>query len=100
MVVKESQRAYTYLALFGFPVDLMIVNRVLSEHGARNREEAANEKNLRFSRRERSYGSFVRTLRIPEAVDPSRVSAEFKDGILTVRLPKAKKDQPIQIKVE
>jgi len=83
-------------------IQLEIQGNVLYLRGSRGitREEAANEKNLRFSRRERSYGSFVRTLRIPEAVDPSRVSAEFKDGILTVRLPKAKKDQPIQIKVE
>jgi HSP20 family protein len=39
-------------------------------------------------RMERSYGSFQRTMTVPYAVDPGRVSAEFRDGVLKIRLPK------------
>ena len=40
-------------------------------------------------RTERSYGAFQRTITIPYQVDPDQVSAEFKDGVLTITLPKS-----------
>ncbi len=52
---------------------------------------------------ERSYGAFSRTISLPVQVDPEKVSAEFRKGVLTVALPKAtqamQKTQKIGVKV-
>ena len=51
-------------------------------------------------RRERYYGKFSRALTLPVAVSPDKVKAAFKDGILTVTLPKAEEAKPKQIEVK
>jgi HSP20 family protein len=48
---------------------------------------------------ERGYGSFARNFAIPETVDPEKVQAAFKDGVLTVTLPKKEIAKPRAIKV-
>ena len=48
---------------------------------------------------ERSYGSFTRTFALPPTVDAGKVSAEYKVGVLTVRLPLREEAKPKQIKV-
>ena len=53
-----------------------------------------------FHRIERSYGSFARTFALPPTVDTSKVRAEYKAGVLTVRLPLREEAKPKQIKVE
>jgi HSP20 family protein len=45
-------------------------------------------------RRERSAGQFDRTLTLPDEVDAARVSAEYRDGVLTLRLPRAESAKP------
>src|SRR4030095_3215287 len=52
------------------------------------------EKDKRYHRIERAYGSFTRSFTVPEDADDSKVSAEFKDGVLTVRLSKNEKARP------
>jgi HSP20 family protein len=52
-----------------------------------------------FHRIERSYGSFARTFALPPTVDADKVSAEYKAGVLTVRLPLREEAKPKQIKV-
>ena len=53
-----------------------------------------------FHRIERSYGSFSRSFALPPTVDAGRVSAEYKAGVLTVRLPLREESRPKQIKVQ
>ena len=52
-----------------------------------------------FHRIERSYGSFARTFALPPTVDPGKVSAQYKAGVLTVRLPLREEAKPNKIKV-
>ena len=49
---------------------------------------------------ERSYGSFERSFTLPETVDPEHVKADYKNGMLTVTLPKKEIAKPRQVKVE
>ena len=49
---------------------------------------------------ERSYGAFVRSFAVPNTVDPDKIAAKLKDGVLEVQLPKAEKAKPKQIKVD
>ena len=58
------------------------------------------EKGKKFHRVERAYGSFVRNFSLPDDADPAKVSAEFKDGLLTVHLTKTEKAKPRHIEVK
>ena len=53
------------------------------------KEEKKEEKHARYHRLERSYGAFSRALRLPATVDASKTTAAFKDGVVTITLPKA-----------
>jgi HSP20 family protein len=72
----------------------------LTVKGEKKQETA--DKDERYHRVERSYGAFTRTVRLPAAVDGSKVAAGFKNGLLTVTLPKAAgaKDTTIPVKAE
>ena len=54
----------------------------------------------KYHRVERAYGTFGRGFSLPDAVTPAKVSAEFKDGLLSVHLVKDKKAKPRQIEVK
>ena len=80
-------------------VRLTVENEVLAISGERNFEK--EEKGKKYHRIERAYGSFVRSFSLPEDADGGKVTAEFKDGMLHVHLPKSQKAKPkaIEIKV-
>jgi HSP20 family protein len=56
-------------------------------------EEQVNEKG-KFTRREFSYSSFRRSFTLPDSVDPTKIDATYKEGVLLVLLPKHKEAQP------
>lgn len=61
--------------------------------------EEHEEQNERFHRRERRFGSVARRLRLPDDLAEGDPNAEFADGVLTLRLPKAEKRLPKRIEV-
>ena len=79
-------------------VKVTVENGVLNISGERKFEK--DEQNKRYHRIERSYGSFTRSFAVPDDADDSSVSAEFKDGVLTVRLAKSEKARPKSIEVK
>jgi HSP20 family protein len=58
------------------------------------------EKGKKYHRVERAYGSFVRNFSLPDDASPAQVSAEFKDGVLSVHLAKTERARPQQIEVK
>lgn len=78
-------------------VKVSIQNGMLTIQGERKMEK--EEKDKKFHRIERSYGSFMRSFRVPEDADESAVKAEFKDGVLNVTLAKSAKAKPKAIDV-
>ena len=80
-------------------VRLTVENDVLAISGERKFEKEENGK--KYHRIERAYGSFVRSFSLPEDSDGSKVSADYKEGVLYVHLPKSEKAKPkaIEIKV-
>ncbi len=58
------------------------------------------EKGKKYHRVERAYGSFVRNFSFPDDASPAKVTAEFKDGVLSVHLAKTAKTKPQQIEVK
>lgn len=73
-------------------VKVTVEEGVIRIEGERKQEK--EEKGKKFHRIERSYGSFVRSFTLPENVDEKNIKAEFKDGVLSVHLPKAAKAKP------
>lgn len=80
-------------------VKVEVLDGSLSVSGERRQEK--EEQGKRFHRVERAYGRFERRLALPTAVDPKKIAAEFKDGVLQVHLPKSPtaKPQSIDVKV-
>jgi HSP20 family protein len=72
-------------------VDISLTDRFLTIRGEKKEEKETKEKDI--YRRERSYGSFRRTLEIPTEIDSSKIEASFKNGVLTIQLPKTKEAQ-------
>ena len=79
-------------------VKVTVENGELTISGERKFEK--EEKNKKYHRVERSYGSFVRSFTLPEAVGADKVNAEFKDGLLTIHLPKDEKVKPKSVDVK
>ncbi|HEX5528810.1 MAG TPA: Hsp20/alpha crystallin family protein, partial [Methylomirabilota bacterium] len=81
-------------------IQLSLHDQTLTLKGEKKQEK--EEKDERYHRVERSYGAFTRSVRLPVAVDASKVTASFKNGLLTVTLPKtpAAKGTMIPIKAE
>jgi HSP20 family protein len=80
-------------------VRLTVENDVLSISGERKFEK--EEKGRKYHRIERAYGSFVRSFSLSEDADGSNVTANFKDGVLQVHLPKSvkAKQKAVEIKI-
>lgn len=66
--------------------------------GERRKEK--EEKGRKYHRLERSYGSFFRSFTLPEDVAKDKLSAEFKEGMLMVHLPKTEKVQPKSVEIK
>ena len=67
-------------------VDITLSNHTLTIKGEKSEDKEEERKDYYMS--ERRYGSFKRSLQIPEGVDPDKIDATFAKGVLTVRLPK------------
>lgn len=78
-------------------VKVSVQDDVLTIAGERKSEK--EEKGKKYHRIERAYGSFLRSFTLPEDADGAKVSAAFKDGVLTVHLPKSEKAKPKSIEV-
>ncbi len=79
-------------------VKVSVESGVLRIAGERKQEK--EEKDKKYHRVERSYGSFMRSFTLPENVDDGKVQAEFKDGLLMVHLPKTEKTKPKSLEVK
>ena len=83
-------------------VDVEIEGRTLSIHGekkvSREEEKTAGERQYRLW--EREYGEFSRTFSLPRSVDPDRIEAEFRNGVLTVHMPRTAEARGRKIQIE
>jgi len=98
--VKDSNEAYEITAVLpGVSADdlnIQIANNTLTIQGEL---KVDYDEQATYLLRERTAGRFMRSLQLPEAVDSGKVEATLKDGILTLRVPKAEEARPKSIKV-
>ena len=78
-------------------IDIGIENGVLTLKGERKRESEVEEGNA--YRLERVYGAFTRSFSLPTTVDPSKIQAVYKDGVLEVTVPKLDAAKPKKVQI-
>jgi HSP20 family protein len=79
-------------------IDIRVESNALTLSGQKKAEQEVNED--RYHRIERLYGHFSRTFSLPNTVDTGKIAAEYKNGVLTVRLPQREDARPKQIQVQ
>jgi HSP20 family protein len=79
-------------------LDIRVENNILTIRGERKFEKKTEEKN--YLRVERSYGSFSRSFSLANTVNTEAIKAEYKNGVLTLSVPKREEAKPKQIKVQ
>ncbi|MDH3404864.1 MAG: Hsp20/alpha crystallin family protein [Acidobacteriota bacterium] len=78
-------------------VEITLENNVLSLSGERTLER--DEEKEHYHRIERAYGKFARSFRLPSNVDTQAATATFKDGLLTIELPKTESAKPKKLQI-
>lgn len=78
-------------------IDVRVENNLLTIRGERKFEKSVSAEN--YLRVERTYGAFSRSFSLPNTVNPESIRAEYKNGVLTVNLPKREESKPRQVKV-
>lgn len=79
-------------------IQIKVEDDVLSLSGERRLDAGVTEEN--YHRVERAYGAFSRGFSLPRTVDRDKIGASYKDGVLTVTLPKKEEVKPRQIKID
>ena len=97
----ETDEAYVVTAFLpGVPsdkLDIQVQQNILSIRGEVSVEQP---KDARYLIQERGSGAFERSIRLPSQVDADKIAATFKDGVLTITLPKAESVKPHRISVK
>jgi HSP20 family protein len=100
--ISEDEREYLVKAelpeVKKEDVHVTVENGVLSISGERKVEK--EEKDKKYHRVERAYGRFERSFTLPEGADGTKITAEFKEGVLKVHLPKAENAKPKSVTVK
>ena len=78
-------------------VNVSVTDNLLTIKGEKRQEEKTDDKN--FHRMERRYGSFQRSFTLPRNVETADIKAGFKDGVLTLNIPKAEAAKPTEIPI-
>ena len=79
-------------------IQIDLKDNTLTLKGEKKFEEKVSKDN--YIRVERAYGSFVRSFTLPQNVDPEKIKAKYKEGVLEMTIPKKEEAKPKQIKVE
>ena len=79
-------------------IDVTVENNTLTLRGERKLDHEIKQES--FHRIERAYGSFVRSFSLPNTVDTTKIGAEYKNGVLTIKLPVREEAKARQIQID
>ncbi len=100
--IQETEEAFVLSAelpgLTKKDIEISIENSTLRLSGERKFERNVDKEN--YHRVERAYGSFSRSFSLPSQIDAEKVDANFKDGVLTITIPKAEHARPRRIAIK
>ena len=99
--VTENENAYQIAAelpgLTENDVEVVVADEILTIKGEKNEEKEQKDKNYYVA--ERRYGSFQRSFQLPSGVDADKITADFRNGVLTLILPKTPEAQKSEKKI-
>jgi HSP20 family protein len=99
--IQETAEGYRLTAelpgLTREDINITLENNVLRLSGERKLEKDAKKES--YHRIERAYGTFQRSFSLPHQVNGEKVEASFKDGVLTISVPKAEQARPRKISI-
>ena len=100
--IKETPKEYIVTAeipgISKKDIEIEISDNILTIKGERKMEK--EEKGETYHRVERSYGSFCRSFTLPAQVEAEKIEANFKDGLLNIKIPKAEEKIPKKIEIK
>jgi HSP20 family protein len=102
--IYETEDGHEYVIKAELPemrredINITFENGVLTLRGERRAE--FDESKDTYHRMERQYGSFTRSFTLPATVDAGKISAAYKDGVLTIRVPQREEARPKTIEVQ
>ena len=82
----------------GKDIDISLSGGVLTIKGEKKQEKEEKEENYYFA--ERSYGAFSRSIQLPQEVQPDKVTASYKNGVLTIIMPKSEEAKAKEVKIK
>jgi len=101
--IAEDDHSYTITAdlpdVKKEDVSVKVEEGILILSGKRETEIEEEDKEKKYHRVERSYGSYLRRFELPDTVDAEAVAAKFREGVLTISLPKVPAVEPKQVEV-
>lgn len=100
--VNVFQQGHDFVAIIELPgVDKSDLDIQAKESTIRisGNKKVAYDEGISLHRRERIAGSFDRTISVPVQIDPDRIKAEFRDGVLALFIPRAESDKPRTITI-
>ena len=80
-------------------LNVSLHNNMLTISGEKKNERAEEDKNRNYYYCERSFGSFSRTIELPEGIKHDEVKARYKNGVLEIELPKDESARPRKIEI-
>jgi len=99
--VRENQDSYTIEAMIpgmnADDIDISITDNVLTISAQTNSDQTRDDE--RYHIRERRFGSFSRTITLPQGINPDQVKADYENGILKLQVPKSEEAKPRRISV-
>ena len=100
--VSETEDSFVVVAeipgLEPKDIDISLTGDMLTVKGEKKQEK--EEKNQRWHRSERTYGSFTRAFRLPASVVADKVSADYKNGVVRITLPKTDESRRREVKIQ
>jgi len=98
-VWEDGSTAWVECELPGLTLDDIEVYVSGGDVTVKGNRKIAGPENAAWHRRERSQGEFVRSITLPWELDADKVAARFRDGVLTIELPRAESAKPKKVKV-
>lgn len=99
-VWEDAQNVYAEAEIPGIKIDQIEISVAGDQLTIRGQRKSEEREGVACHRHEREFGEFTRVTRLPAAIDPNKVQAALKNGVLTITLPKTDYAKPHRIEVK
>jgi len=81
-------------------IKIEVDHNILTIRGERVDEHEEKDEDTKFYKRESTFGTFMRRFTLPDDIEPKSIKANYKDGVLTLTIPKPPESEAVQVKIE